>query len=170
MSADERHRVLLELVRGHATTVLGHADAEAVQADTSFKDLGFDSLTAVELRNRLAAATGLRLPAALVFDYPEAAILADYLLERLTPEEDGSRGPSGVDPALSELAKLEATLAGLDVADGASGTITARLESLLATWKATRNLAGRDSTAAERLESASAAQVLDFIDNELGVS
>ncbi|MGW2327122.1 SDR family NAD(P)-dependent oxidoreductase, partial [Streptomyces sp. NPDC001700] len=175
MSADERHRVLLDLVRGHATTVLGHADAEAVQADTSFKDLGFDSLTAVELRNRLAAATGLRLPAALVFDYPEAAILADYLLERLAPEEDGSRARSGADPALGELAKLEATLAGLDVADGESGAITARLESLLATWKATRNLAGRnlserDSTAAERLESASAAQVLDFIDNELGVS
>ncbi|MFD7507676.1 SDR family NAD(P)-dependent oxidoreductase, partial [Streptomyces sp. NPDC059850] len=175
MSADERRRVLLDLVRGHATTVLGHADAEAVQADTSFKELGFDSLTAVELRNRLAAATGLRLPAALVFDYPEAAILADYLLERLAPEEDGSRARSGADPALGELAKLEATLAGLDVADGESGTITARLESLLATWKATRdlagrNLAGRDSTAAERLESASAAQVLDFIDNELGVS
>ncbi|QLH26183.1 type I polyketide synthase [Streptomyces sp. Rer75] len=175
MSADERRRVLLDLVRGHATTVLGHADAEAVQADTSFKDLGFDSLTAVELRNRLSAATGLRLPAALVFDYPEAAIVADYLLERLAPEEDGSPGRTGVDPALGELAKLEATLARLDVADGEAGAVTARLESLLAAWKATRNLAGRETaaerkTATERLESASAAQVLDFIDNELGVS
>ena len=120
-------------------------------------------------RNRLSAATGLRLPAALVFDYPEAAILADYLLERLAPEEDGPPGRSGVDPALNELARLEATLARLDVADDESGAVMARLESLLTTWKATRNLAGR-KTAAERLESASAAQVLDFIDNELGVS
>ncbi|MFI0822793.1 SDR family NAD(P)-dependent oxidoreductase, partial [Streptomyces sp. NPDC021098] len=170
MSGDERRRVLLDLVRGHATTVLGHADAESVQADTSFKDLGFDSLTAVELRNRLSAATGLRLPAALVFDYPEAAVLADYLLERLAPDEDGTPGRSGVDPALNELAKLEATLARIDVADGEAGAVTARLESLLATWKATRNLVATGATAAERLESASAAQVLDFIDNELGVS
>ena len=68
--------------------------------------------------------------------------MADYLLERLDPEEDGSPGRTGVDPALGELAKLEATLARLDVADGEAGAVTARLESLLATWKATRNLAG----------------------------
>ena len=82
------------------------------------------------------------MPAALVFDYPEAAILADYLLERLAPEEDGPPGESGVDPALNELARLEATLARLDVADDESGAVMARLESLLTTWKATRNLAG----------------------------
>ncbi|QPI60283.1 SDR family NAD(P)-dependent oxidoreductase [Streptomyces malaysiensis subsp. malaysiensis] len=170
LSATEQRRAVLQLVRGHVATVLGHPDAEAVQADTSFKELGFDSLTAVELRNRLAAATGLRLPAALVFDYPEAAVLADYLLERIAPAVGAASGRDGADPVLNELARLEATLIGLEMEAGDSGAVTARLESLLAKWKATRKPAEEEMTAAERLESASAAQVLDFIDNELGVS
>ncbi|MCQ8195505.1 SDR family NAD(P)-dependent oxidoreductase [Streptomyces rugosispiralis] len=170
LSVAEQQHAVLQLVRGHVATVLGHADAEAVRADTNFKELGFDSLTAVELRNRIAAATGLRLPAALVFDYPDAAVLADYLLERIAPAVGATPGRGGADPVLNELARLEATLIGLEMEDGDSGAITARLESLLAKWKATRKSAEEEMTAAERLESASAAQVLDFIDNELGVS
>nr|WP_306305286.1 SDR family NAD(P)-dependent oxidoreductase [Streptomyces hygroscopicus] len=170
LSAAEQHRAVLRLVRDQVAAVLGHADTEAVQADTSFKELGFDSLTAVELRNRLAAATGLRLPAALVFDHPEAAVLADYLLERIAPAVGAAPGRDGADPVLNELARLEATLTGLELEAGDSGAVTARLESLLAKWKATRKRAEEQMTAAERLESASAAQVLDFIDNELGVS
>ncbi|AGP52761.1 hypothetical protein M271_05675 [Streptomyces rapamycinicus NRRL 5491] len=170
LPAAEQRRAVLQLVRGHVATVLGHVDAEGVQADTNFKELGFDSLTGVELRNRLTAATGLRLPAALVFDYPDAAVLAEYLLERIAPAVGARPGRGGADPVLNELARLEATLIGLEMEDGDSGAVTARLEGLLAKWKATRKSAEQEMTAAERLESASAAQVLDFIDNELGVS
>ncbi|MXM68957.1 SDR family NAD(P)-dependent oxidoreductase [Streptomyces sp. HUCO-GS316] len=84
LSGTERVRVVVDLVRDRAATVLGHASGDDVRADRPFSDLGFDSLAAVELRNALNAATGLRLPATLVFDYPNAAAVGEFILSRLT--------------------------------------------------------------------------------------
>ncbi|MHC8560736.1 acyl carrier protein [Streptomyces albidoflavus] len=79
LPAGEQDRLLLELVRSEAATVLGHASPEVLSERRAFRDIGFDSLTAVDLRNRLASVTGLTLPSTMVFDYPDPLTLVGYL-------------------------------------------------------------------------------------------
>ncbi|MDX2827799.1 SDR family NAD(P)-dependent oxidoreductase, partial [Streptomyces ipomoeae] len=92
LNDDEAQRVLLDAVLGEAATVLGYASAHDLDAQHAFTDIGFDSLTAVELRNRLTTLTGIRLPATLLFDYPTPTTLATHLRLQLTAEGATSPG------------------------------------------------------------------------------
>ncbi|MFI6039948.1 type I polyketide synthase, partial [Streptomyces sp. NPDC051315] len=104
LSAEERDAVLLELVRRRAAGALGHSDSAAVAEGRAFRDMGFDSLTAVELRNDLTAETGVALPTTLVFDHPTPAAVAAHLREQLYGT--GERRPgtavasTGTDPVV----------------------------------------------------------------------
>jgi acyl transferase domain-containing protein/NADPH:quinone reductase-like Zn-dependent oxidoreductase len=97
LDADQRREAVLGVIRDQAAIVLGHATGRAIGADRVFTDLGFDSLTAVELRNRLNTETGLRLPATLIFDYPTPAALASLVWDGLYPDESGDGGGAGED-------------------------------------------------------------------------
>ncbi|WP_344432088.1 acyl carrier protein, partial [Amycolatopsis minnesotensis] len=124
-----RGRAIRQAVHAHTAAVLGLAASDAVDDQRPFRDMGFDSLTAVDLRNRLGQVTGLRLPPTLVFDYPTPKALVDHLAAELAPEE--------ADPAesvMAELDRLEGVLAELGSDDLLRTKAMARMADLVSRW------------------------------------
>ncbi|MFI9552536.1 type I polyketide synthase [Nonomuraea endophytica] len=158
MAEPDARNHLTGLVRSHVAAVLGHGGADRVGVDKSFNELGFDSLTAVELRNRLNADTGLRLPATLVFDHPTVSALAEHLFQSLAPQT-----PSPEDTLRGAVEKVESMLlAANGEGEGIKGRLVAILQSALSRFGSSGTAA---NGAAEKIVSASDEEIFALIDN-----
>ncbi|MFV2116756.1 type I polyketide synthase, partial [Micromonospora sp. LOL_025] len=165
LSQAEQARLLVDLIRTAAGEVIGHDSPYAVEAGRPFRDLGFDSLTAVELRGRLARSTGLSLPSSVVFDYPTPQALAEHLRAELLSEASVEALPT-----LAELDQLESALALRDPDDIGRVRITMRLHSLLERLGTVEERREETAEVADRLRVASNQELFDLIDQDLGLS
>ncbi|MFI6367764.1 type I polyketide synthase, partial [Nocardia sp. NPDC050630] len=159
LTPEQQAKRLLELVRSQVAAVLGHRGPEQVDTDVNFRELGFDSLTSVELRNRLAAATGLQLPATTVFDQPTPTAIAEYLMARL-----GHAAAEDDTEILSTLDRTLALLRDRSLDDDTRKAISARLTRALNELDAAVE---QDAISAEAIEEAGFDEMFELIDEEL---
>jgi acyl carrier protein len=163
LTGERRDSALLDLVRSIVATVLGHGRPEEVDPEKGFLDLGFDSMTALDLRNRLDALSGRRLPSTLIFDFPSPAAVAARLRTQLPDGAD--TGPTGPPPALErQLAALEAALLTAPADELARTGAAARLRALAAAASPAR---GSAAEPAGDLSSATARELFAVLDLEL---
>ncbi|WP_203833483.1 phosphopantetheine-binding protein, partial [Actinoplanes regularis] len=156
LEPERRRETVARVIRAEAAAVLSHPDPDTLDPGRSFQELGFDSMTAVELRQRLNTATGTRLSATAVFDHPTPDALTDHVLAQLAPAR----------PVLAELDRLEALLTGVGDA-GERDAVTARLEAMVSRLTGPAP-ADEIPDLQNRIASASASEIFDLIDNEFG--
>jgi acyl carrier protein len=167
LSAEERHRELVVLVRTNAATVLGRRDVADINPGSIFQDLGFDSLTAVELRNRLKNATGLTLSPTLIFDYPTPTALAEHLDPRLgAPTSAGQ--PNLMDRFNDITRELQALLNQPHWKPEDKTHLTTRMHTLLTTLSVHVDPYQPDDPDDEDIHNATESQLFAILDEELG--
>ncbi|WP_285548852.1 type I polyketide synthase [Streptomyces lavendulae] len=165
LPAEAQERALLDLVRTHVAAVLGHGTPHEVAPGRAFREAGFDSLTAVELRNRLSTATGLALPATVVFDHPNPAALAGHLRSELCGNA-AADGPS----VLEEFARFERALSRVEPGTGDHNKIMQRLEALLAQGREAAGHPDRAAAAADQYEAATDDELFGLLGEKFGIS
>jgi hypothetical protein len=158
-AAADQDAIVLEMIIPHVAAVLGYSSPGLIKPKREFHELGFDSLTAIELRNLLNAATGLRLSATVTFDYPTPAILASHIRQEITRD-----GVSPATLALEEIGKLEKLLQNVAADDDARADLAIRVRNLLSALDG-----GQDTAAADDdLDTATAENIFELLDQELG--
>jgi NAD(P)-dependent dehydrogenase (short-subunit alcohol dehydrogenase family)/acyl carrier protein len=173
MTPEQRHSELVELVCSNAAAVLGHSTAD-VNADDAFGDLGFDSLTAVELRNRLKIATGLTLSPTLIFDQPTPGALAEHLEAQLAtsaPEAATVTPPDRMTRFNGIARELQALLNQADLSPGDKAQVITRLESLLggaAVASPAPLLLAPEDAFDDDISTATESQLFAILDDEVG--
>ncbi|QES43775.1 polyketide synthase [Streptomyces venezuelae] len=181
LPAEQRTALLLDLVLADVAQVLGHGDPRGVSADGAFRDLGFDSLTAVELRNRISGRIGVKLSATAVFDHPSPRALVDHLATKLTPAPAPTPVPTpaaeeqpGYEGIMADLARIGARLNGLRLTGGQRAALAETVRCLTEPPAHGHPVQTEDEPALAEppadLEAATAAEVLDFVTNNLGIS
>jgi acyl transferase domain-containing protein len=158
-SAAEQDKLVLDLVNRHVAAVLGHGSADDVESERGFLELGMTSLTAVELRNRLAADLGLRLPITLIFDHPTPIALVRHVRTEIGTDADEV-------PLLAELEKLETALSGSEPDAVTRALLVKRLSALQ--WRLEAVGGQKAEEDSEELAAVSDDEMFAFIDKELG--
>jgi len=155
--------ILLKLIRDNAAVALGHANPGAMDTSRTFRQLGFDSLTAIEFRNRLAAETGLNLPATLTFDFPTPVGLATRLREEIVPA-----AIPDVESITAGLDQLELAVARAGVDDSDYATIKLRLQSIVNKMDSYRCPLNENGKEADDLSLATDEELFAALDEEIG--
>jgi acyl transferase domain-containing protein len=160
MSSRDQHEALLDLVRLQAAAVLGHLDTDRIRPDRAFRDAGFDSLTAVDLRSRLNQVTGSRLSATAVFNHPTPSLLAGHMRELLLGTENR---------VLDTIAALESELTAISDDQGLMSEVCTRLEKLVSATRSGQMITV-DPTDASDLMDATDDEVFGILRDEFGIS
>jgi acyl carrier protein len=168
LTADQRNRELVELVCGNAATVLGQGD---IDADRAFQDLGFDSLTAVELRNRLKAATGLTLSPTVIFDHPTPAALAGHIDSQLAATGTAPGKPEDGPDRMARFNEVARELQAMIEQPGWSPDeklrMSTRVQTMLSAWTAVDPVLEQDELL-DDIDSATESELFALLDEEAG--
>ncbi|MFE7477184.1 type I polyketide synthase [Streptomyces sp. NPDC057575] len=164
LTEQEQESALVELIRECVSAVLGFSGNEAVPVKKAFREMGFDSVTAVELRNRLSLRTGLKLPVTTAFDYPTSRTLAAFMREQLLQD-----GEAAATAALEELDRIEAAMATVGADNVGRTRVLLRMQALVASWQEEPR-ADVPASAAAEIDSASDDEMFQLLGKKFGIS
>ncbi|WP_151771072.1 type I polyketide synthase [Streptomyces abyssomicinicus] len=162
LTEQEQENVLVELIRECVSAVLGFSGNEAVPVRKAFREMGFDSVTAVELRNRLSSRTGLKLPVTTAFDYPTSKTLAAFMRDRLLQD-----GEAVATAALEELDRIETAMASVGADDVGRTRVLLRMKAMVAAWQESH---GDAPASAAEIDSASDDEMFQLLGEKFGIS